>query len=124
MSIVNLEELARKLQDRFADMLYATLEGYMPDKIVHVPAGVEHTGVAVDLTKPKYDLSRVTWEDAEGARGPYLRAWDSRQIHVEDRANYNALHDALVDAGGSIFGKTEVIWLFSNGSAIGRKPRV
>lgn len=81
-----------------------------------------HDHLNKDLTKPVYDIMKIVWTDAQGLKGPFLLAKEEVQMSDENKQHFNLLREALKAAGGSIFGK-EIIWLFKDFKAIGRKPR-
>jgi hypothetical protein len=78
----------------------------------------------VDLAKPKYDVDKIKWVDAESksGKGPYKLAREQDQIYTDAKWHFNELRSALRVAGGTIGGKQDYLWLFSREDAIGRKP--
>jgi hypothetical protein len=82
-----------------------------------------HDHLNPDLTKPAYDVMKIVWTDAQGAKGPFLLVKEEGQMSDENKHHFNILREALKTAGKSIFGKTEMIWLFQDEKAIGRKQK-
>ena len=64
-----------------------------------------------------YDLDKIRWEKAEGFKGEYERSADVNNPH------FKALYKDLVRHNGKMVKDGYFIWLFKNGTTIGRKRR-
>ena len=71
----------------------------------------------LEKTENAYDLEKIRWEKAEGPSGPYERSEDVNNF------DFKALHKDLVEHGGKLTRDGWFIWLFKNGTTIGRKKR-
>jgi hypothetical protein len=83
----------------------------------------DHLNPPKDLTKPSYDVMKIVWTDAQGAKGPFLLAREEAQMSDENKQHWGILKEMLKLSGKSIFGKTEILWLFVDEKAIGRKKK-
>ncbi len=83
----------------------------------------EHLNLPKDLTKPAYDVMKIVWTDAQGPKGPILLAKEEAQMSDENKRHFGILKETLKLSGGSIFGRAEMLWLFREERAIGRKRR-
>ena len=104
---VNLEELTRKLQDRFTDMLFATIEEYMPKK-----QGLPSVNPQVS---DNADVKALTWAPKEGDKGPY------ELCNQFENPEFHKLAESLIGTGGRGFKDGVFYWLFKDEKAIGRK---
>ena len=67
--------------------------------------------------KPKYDLSKIRWESAEGTRGPYEKSVDV------DGVDFKNLMKDVQEHGGKMSVGEFFVWAFQNGATLGRKKR-
>ena len=67
--------------------------------------------------KPKYDMSKVRWEPAEGTRGPYEKSSDVNSLDFKNLLKSLQQHGGKMTIGGYF------VWAFQNGHVIGRKKR-
>ena len=68
--------------------------------------------------KPKYDINKARWEQAQGSSGPYERCEDANSI------DFKALLADVQAHGGKMTVGEYFVWAFKNGSTLGRKKRV
>lgn len=64
-----------------------------------------------------WDLAKIKWESAEGSAGPYERSEDVNSL------DFKALVKDLADHKGKLSHAGYFIWLFKNGTTVGRKKR-
>jgi len=67
--------------------------------------------------KPRYDMAKIRWEQAEGSSGPYEKSSD-----VGDPNFKNLLKDVQAHKGKMTVGDF-FVWAFQNGATLGRKKR-
>ena len=65
-----------------------------------------------------YDLNKIVWEEAKGARGPFEIA---REQENSNNVDYKALLEDLRAHKGRMRHEGYFIWLFKDETAIGRK---
>jgi len=73
--------------------------------------------VGVAEEKPKYDIEKIKWEKAQGAKGEFERSED---VNSQD---FKELLKDVQAHGGKMTVGDYFVWIFKNGSVLGRKPR-
>jgi hypothetical protein len=73
--------------------------------------------VGVVEEKPKYDIEKIKWEKAQGAKGEFERSED---VNSQD---FKELLKDVQAHGGKMTVGNYFVWSFKNGSVLGRKPR-
>jgi len=91
--LVSLEEAVQKMKQQIAKLV----------------------GVAEE--KPKYDIEKIKWEKAQGAKGEFERSED-----VNSQDFKELLKDVQAHGGKMTIGNY-FVWSFKNGCVLGRKPR-
>ena len=76
----------------------------------------EAKGLTNDTTT-SWDPEKITWENAEGAKGPYQRSDDVNS------SDFKALLKNLKANQGNLSRDGYYYWTFKNGTTIGRKQR-
>jgi len=98
--------------------LIKTIENKLDDHVQELKEDLTKAILAyLEKTENAYDLSNIKWQPAEGPSGPYERSEDV------DNLDFKALHKDLVKHGGKLTRNGWFIWLFKNGTTIGRKKR-
>ena len=67
--------------------------------------------------KPRYDMSKIRWEQTQGSSGPYEKSSDVDNVDFK-----NLLKDVQAHSGKMTVGDY-FVWVFQNGSTLGRKLR-
>jgi hypothetical protein len=67
-----------------------------------------------------YDTLKVTWQKADGEKGPYEKATEQDN---ENNNEYRALLDDLNQHMGKLAHAGLFYWLFQDNKTIGRKPQ-
>jgi hypothetical protein len=67
--------------------------------------------------KPQYDISKIKWEKAQGAKGEFERSED---VNSQD---FKALLKDVQSHGGKMTVGNYFVWAFKNGATLGRKQR-
>jgi len=67
--------------------------------------------------QPKYDISEIRWEAAQGSSGVYERSEDV------NNPNFKALLKDVQAHGGKMTVGDYFVWIFKNGHVLGRKLR-
>ena len=67
--------------------------------------------------KPKYDIEKIKWEKAQGAKGEFERSEDV------NNPDFKALLKDVQAHGGKMTVAGYFVWAFKNGATLGRKPR-
>lgn len=80
-----------------------------------VEASIEAARQLIKPHKVGYDMSKIAWVKAEGTKGPYEKTDD---VNNND---YKALRKDLKEHGGKFRKAGYFIWVFRNGTTIGRK---
>jgi hypothetical protein len=65
----------------------------------------------------KYDIEKIKWEKAQGAKGEFERSED---VNSQD---FKELLKDVQAHGGKMTVGDYFVWSFKNGSVLGRKPR-
>ena len=78
---------------------------------------IETVSVYFETVQNVYDLKQIHWQRVKGFRGEYERSEDVNNPH------FKALHKDLVRHNGKMVKDGYFIWLFKNGTTIGRKRR-
>ena len=78
---------------------------------------VETINAYLEKIENAYDLDKIQWQRAKGFKGEYERSEDVNNPH------FKALHKDLVRHNGKMVKDGYFIWLFKNGTTIGRKRR-
>jgi len=101
-----------KLRDwlQAAELLREEIDGYLNDKENALTKVIEKT----------YDLDKISWEAAQGQKGPFEIA---REEENRDNADYQALLEDLIQHKGKMTHKGFFIWLFPDETAVGRKKK-
>jgi hypothetical protein len=73
--------------------------------------------VGVAEEKPKYDIEKIKWEKAQGAKGEFERSGDVNSQDFKELLKDVQAHGGKMTVGGYF------VWSFKNGSVLGRKPR-
>jgi hypothetical protein len=64
-----------------------------------------------------YDMSKIKWEEKTGAKGPFQKTDDYNSL------DYKALLRDLLSHNGKMRKHGYFLWIFQNGSTIGRKRK-
>ena len=86
---VNLEELTRKLQDRFTDMLFATIQEYMPANMK--PAVISANGISGNFGR---FADALTFTDG-------VTMWTVKANHFLQRDDFAEIARIVKGLGGS-----------------------
>jgi hypothetical protein len=73
--------------------------------------------VGVAEEKPSYDIDKIKWEKAQGAKGEFERSED---VNSQD---FKALLKDVQSHGGKMTVGNYFVWAFKNGATLGRKQR-
>lgn len=64
-----------------------------------------------------WDTSKIKWEQVEGAKGPYEKSEDVNSL------DFKAMLQDLQNHNGKLTRDGYFIWVFKNGTTVGRKKR-
>jgi hypothetical protein len=67
--------------------------------------------------KPRYDMSKIRWEQTQGSSGLYEKSSDV------DNVDFNNLLKDVQAHNGKMTVGDYFVWVFQNGSTLGRKLR-
>jgi hypothetical protein len=65
----------------------------------------------------KIDLNKISWVEAQGTKGKYEKSEDINNLE------FKKLVKTLADHKGKLTIDNYFVWLFENGSTVGRKKR-
>jgi hypothetical protein len=103
------EDFANFLED-FCDFLNSLEEAVQKMKM--------QIGKLVGVAEEKkYDIEKIKWEKAQGAKGEFERSED---VNSQD---FKELLKDVQAHGGKMTVGNYFVWSFKNGSVLGRKPR-
>ena len=80
-----------------------------------IEAGIQAARQLIKPHKVGYDLDKIKWTSAEGPSGVYERSEDVNNEH------FKALRKDLKEHNGKFRKASFFIWVFENGTTIGRK---
>jgi len=89
----------------------------LTDFLNAVEAGIEVARQTIKAKKKLYNVNAIKWEGAEGSKGKYERSEDV------DSLDFKALLKDLQQHGGKMQKDGYFMWIFQNGSTIGRKRK-
>jgi len=100
------------------DELWAKLRDWLNSGIELKESIDEVLGKKVEvLDHPEWNTTGIVWVEAQGTRGPYLRA------EKQESSDYVKMISDLRNHNGKITRQGEFFWLFSDGETVGRKPK-
>lgn len=106
------EEIAEIIVDFFNAVEAATVSAKMQIANIYVP----QTSQPEKPTSETWNPDKITWEKAEGTKGPYERSEDVNSVHFKALLKDLAEHNGKMQKNGFFY------WVFQNGYVVGRKP--
>jgi len=115
------EEDIQLVRDITRDLIYEILDAEVWDVILELvngqEAGITAFKQRLKRTKVGWDASKIKWEQAQGTSGPYERSEDV------NNPEFKAMLKDLASHGGKMTRDGYFMWVFKNGTTIGRKRR-